>query len=115
MNKTNDIELTYEEMLQDASLSEIHSFIRKAQTLPPSQLIPQKHNRVLTSITAYKTRSLFFSNPSMPIKKVITTIFEDLTDDIPAPLMLKLTKKIIAQWELLSAESQKTGGVAVTA
>ena len=111
----NKSEMTMEEMLADSSLADFHAFLRRVQTTPFSQLMPRKHAVSLYSLVTMNTKELFFSNPNMPIKKVITTIFEDLTDDIPAPLMLKLTKKIIAQWELLYAESQKTAGVAVTA
>ena len=50
-----------------------------------------------------KTRKLFIENPNMPIKTVLITVFEPLTEDIPAPLVLKLTKKIIQKWESLSA------------
>ena len=57
----------------------------------------------LMSVVAMDTRKLFLENPNIPIKTVVMTILQPLTEDIPAPLVLKLTKKIIQKWESLSA------------
>jgi hypothetical protein len=100
--------MTVEEILQDSSLAYMHDFVRKVENMPASQLIPRKHEKALTSVTTMETRTLFLKNPNLPIKKVITTIFEDLTDDIPPPLMLKLTKKIIDTWAKLSLAKNET-------
>jgi hypothetical protein len=105
--------MTVDEILQDSSLAYMHEFVRKVQNIPASQLIPRKHEKVLTSVTEIETRTLFLKNPNLPIKKVITTIFEDLTDDIPPSLMLKLTKKIIDTWAKLSvAQKENTSAFA---
>lgn len=99
--------MTVEEILEDTSLSGFHDFVRKVENTPASQLMPKKHERALTSISEMETRTLFKTHPNMPIKKVIITIFEPLTDDIPAPLMLKLTKRIINIWSELSEKAQQ--------
>jgi hypothetical protein len=94
---------------------EMRAFIRSTSNKPLSQLMPKKHQSVLTSLVNSKVIKLHKENPNMPIKKVITTIFEPLTDDIPAPLMLKLTQKIIEDWTALSQKirQDKTASVAV--
>ena len=97
-------DLSFEEVLQDPSLAHLHGLVRYVQKTPFSQMFPKKNELSLMSIVAIETRALFFKNPNIPIKTVVTTIFERLTDDIPAPLVLKLTQKIIAKWESLSVE-----------
>lgn len=106
--------MTVEEILQDTSLAYMHAFVRKVESTPASQLFPKKHELALSDIVGMETRTLFIENANMPIRKVITTIFEDLTDDIPPPLMLKLTKKIIATWIKLST-AQKENSTAIAA
>jgi hypothetical protein len=124
--------------------------IRRAKNKPLSQLMPRKHELVITDLVKSKIVKLHKENPDMPIKKVIrefvkynlpafsmktfwkgtnfpkgmgkllftnslTTIFEPLTDDIPAPLMLKLTQNIIEDWTALSQKirQDKTASIAV--
>lgn len=99
--------MTVEEILEDTSLSGFHAFVRKVENTPASQLMPKKHAMALTSISEMETRKLFMTDPNMPIKKVLTTIFDWLTDDIPAPLMLKLTERIIEVWSELSEKEQQ--------
>ena len=95
--------MTYEEALQDPSIAEFHDFIRYVQKTPFSKMFPKKHQMSLLSIVGMDTRKLFIENPNLQIKTVVTTILQPLTEDIPAPLVLKLTKKIIQKWESLSA------------
>lgn len=110
-NNEKDKSLTFEEALQDPSLAHIHESILYLQKTPFSQMFPKKNELSLTAIVEMEARNLFIENPNLPIKKVITTIFEPLTDDIPAPLVLKLTQKIIQQWSKLTATSLKTNEV----
>ena len=102
-NNEKSKSMTYEEALKDPSMAEFHEIIRRFQTTPHSQIFPKKHEMGLLSVVEINTRKLFIENPNMPIKTVLTTVFEPLTEDIPAPLVLKLTKKIIQKWESLSA------------
>ena len=100
--------MTAEEILNDPSLAQAHAFIRKVENgVPASQLVPKKHALALISHSATQTKTLYAQHPNMPIKKVLTTIFERLTDDIPPALMLKLTKNIINLWTKLDADVQQ--------
>jgi hypothetical protein len=114
---TNEImTLEKEDKLHLLDISdEVKESIRRAKNKPLSQLMPRKHELVITDLVKSKIVKLHKENPDMPIKKVITTIFEPLTDDIPAPLMLKLTQKIIEDWTALSQKirQDKTASIAV--
>ena len=107
--------MTYEEALQDPSMSEFHAIIKRLQTTPHSQIFPKKHEMTLLSVVEIDTRKLFIANPNLQIKTVVTTILQPLTDDIPAPLVLKLTKKIIQKWESLSATLPQNNEVLTSA
>jgi hypothetical protein len=107
--------MTYEEALKDSSLTEYHEAIRAISNKPFSQLFPKKHELSLIDVVGMNTIVLFKKSPYLPIKLVITTIFEPLTNDIPAPLMLKLTEKIIEQWESLSATAAQETQIAIAA
>jgi hypothetical protein len=113
MNKVEENKkMTFEEVLEDTSLERFHDAIRLLENTPSSKLFPKKHELALTHFVVKGTIDLYTNNPNMPIKKVITAIFDDLTDDIPAPLMLKLTKKIIEKWSKLSTEAKLSTAVA---
>ena len=106
---------TFEEALEDPTLAHFHEAIRFIQNKPFSQLFPKKHEITLTHVVEHNVGKLFDDNPNMPIKMVIATVFAPITDDIPAPLMLKLTKKIIEKWESLSIGSLQEKGTALVA
>ena len=114
-NKEDNKSLTIEDLLQDSSFAHVHEALKYVINTPASQLIPKKHELVLTDLVEKETKELYNETPNLPIKKVLSTIFESLTDDIPAPLMLKLTKKIINKWQKLSMSLQHESQTAVIA
>ena len=114
-NDEENKSMTYEEALQDPSLAQFHDVIRYVHKTPFSQMFPKKHELTLLGLAESKTIKLFKENPNMPIKTVLTTVFEPLTEDIPAPLVLKLTKKIIQKWESLSATLPQNNEVLTSA
>lgn len=99
--------MTFEEALQDPSLAHVHDALRWLEKAPFSEMFPKKHELSLTHLVETKTNKLFKTMPNMSILKVITTIFEPLTDDISPTLALKLTQKIVATWEKLSTPTPK--------
>ncbi len=106
--------MTFEEGLQDPSLAHLHEALRYFQKTPASQMFPKKHELALTHAVERKAYKLFNENPNMSIKTVITTIFTTLTDDIPAPLALKLTQTIIKEWESMLAISLQKNEIVMT-
>ena len=111
-NLENNRTMTVEEILNDTSLSYMHAIVGKVQSTPASQLFPKKHELALMDIVLMDTNDLFEKNPNFPLKKVLTTILDTLTDDIPAPLMLKLTKKIIEKWTKLLSKANSSSAIA---
>jgi hypothetical protein len=103
---------TIEEALKDPAHARFHEVLRYVQNKPSSELMPKKHELILTDLVEMKAKKLYTETPNLPMKKVITTIFESLTDDISAPLVLKLTQKIIDVWENCSLMIQKEKAVA---
>lgn len=106
-NKGKNTILTMEDALKDKSLSHLHEAILFLESTPSSQLFPKKHETGLSYVVNKSAKELYAQHPNMPIKKVLTTIFERLTDDIPPALMLKLTKNIINLWTKLDADVQQ--------
>lgn len=102
MKNTEKNKESLKEALENPSHSKYHEAIRYVQNTPFSLMFPKKHEATLIDIATKKTITLHEENPSTPLKKVVNTIFESLTDDIPAPLILKITKKIIEKWTTLS-------------
>jgi hypothetical protein len=111
-NKEENKVPTIEEALKDPAHARFHEVLRYVQNKPSSVLMPKKHELILTDLVAIKAIKLYHETPNLPLKKVITTVFDALTDDIPAPLMLKLTKKIIDVWENCALTIQKEKAVA---
>jgi hypothetical protein len=103
---------TIEEALKDSTHARFHEVLRFVQNKPSSELMPKKHELILTDLVEMKAQKLHTETPNLPMKKVITTIFESLTDDIPTPLVLKLTQKIIDVWENCSLTIQNDEAVA---
>jgi hypothetical protein len=106
---------TFVEALEDPTLAHFHEAIKSIQNKPFSQLFPKKHEITLTHVVEHNVGKLFDENPHMPIKMVVATVFAPLTDDIPATLMLKLTKIIIEKWESLSLNSLQEKRTALVA
>ncbi len=105
---------TIEDIIKDPALrEEMKTFVQYVQNTPFSTMFPKKHELTMTHLVKQKTQKLYQSNPDMPIKQVITLVFEPLTDDIPAPLALKLTKTIIDTWVKLSGTLSTQSAVAV--
>jgi hypothetical protein len=107
MKNTGKNKESLTEALENPSFSQFHEAIRYVQNTPFSLMFPKKHEATLIDIAIQKTINLHKENASTPLKKVVNMIFESLTDDIPAPLILKITKKIIEKWTALSKENEK--------
>ncbi len=46
--------------------------------------------------------TLFDETPTLPLNKVIASIMDKLPDDVPPPLLLKMTQIAIEKWESLT-------------
>ena len=107
---------TFNEVLKDSELAELHDAIQYLHKTPFSKVFPKKHEMGLTDFALEQTILLFNENPYSPIKIALTTILGKITnEDISASLMLKLTKKIINKWDNLSYSFQQENQTAVAA
>jgi hypothetical protein len=102
-NTTENISITFEEALQDPKFAHFHDAIRSVQNRPNKDIFPKKHELSVTNVAVYDAVRIFNENPFTPLKIVVTTIINSFPDDISAELIVKMTKKIIAKWESLSA------------
>lgn len=106
---------TIQEALQDPSLAHLHGALHHALNTTFKEAFPKKHEMSLSDGALDKVVKLFIENPYMPIKNVLTTIFEQLPNDISAPLLLEITKKTVEKWKSLSATTQTKTPLMATA
>ena len=102
-NKGKYTSTTFEAALQDASLGHFHEAIRSVKGKMGKDIFPQKYELSMTSVALCDAEKLFGANPYLPLKTVVTTILASFSDDLSADLILKITQKIIAKWEHLTA------------
>ena len=95
--------LSYEEIMEIPEMAEVYHFLENT----PGPLFPKQYEAVLKDVVTEKVYTLFKENPSLPLKSVISTILSNLSDDISAKLLLKMTQLIIKQWETLSSSTNK--------
>lgn len=76
-------------------------FARHKDTIPylKSYLLAQQDN-----ISA-KIRQLRFAQPDLPLTKVVTTILNELPENMAPRLVRELTLFIIEEWEKISADA----------
>ena len=98
---------TFDTVLQNPEMVHFHESIRFVQSTPFDELFPKKYEMAKTSFARRKTISLFNENPTLPLKIVLTTVLENMSNELPAPLILKITQNIIEKWESLLANHQQ--------
>ena len=96
------IPLTFDEVLQDPSLSRFHELINYLEKTPNKEILPKKYEMSIQDLTTRKVQSLFDENPNMPLKNVLALVMDYLPDDLSAKLLLKMTQIAIKKWEKLS-------------
>lgn len=73
----------------------IQLFEKKAEN---SIIAFDKFEIILNDIVKGETCQLFQQNPKMPLSKVIACVFEDINENTPPNLLVKLTKIIVNTW-----------------
>jgi hypothetical protein len=99
--------LSYEEILQIPEMLEVYHFLENTQ----GPLFPKKYEMALKSVVSQNVYALFKENPSMPLKNVVSSILSGLSDEISSKLLLKMTQRIIKEWENLSCATLKSKAV----
>jgi hypothetical protein len=94
--------MTFDEALQNPSLSRFHEVIHYLQDTPNKDILPKKYEISMTDLAIEKTAKVFYTKPNMPFRSALTIILQDLPEDLSTALVLKITEKIIEKWENLS-------------
>ena len=81
---------------------DIHDYMEKT---PFSKAFPNKYKAITRTSTKRKTYNLFLKDPNTPLKTVVTTVLNDLNDDLSADLVREMTHIIIEEWERLTASA----------
>lgn len=112
MNKgTEHKTVTFDEALKDPSLAHFHEAIQFVKDKSGQELFPKKYELGVMDSALETVVELFEKRPNMPLKSVLTSVFQDLPDDLSATFILKITNKVIQQWSKLTATSLKTNEV----
>jgi hypothetical protein len=81
-------------------LQNVYDYLKKT---PFSKAFPNKYKATLKSKAAEKTYALFIQNPEMLLKTVVTTVLNDLNDDLSPELLVEITQFIVGKWKHFSA------------
>jgi hypothetical protein len=100
--------LSYEEILQIPEMLEVYHFLENTQ----GPLFPKKYETALKSVVSQNVYALFKEKPTMPLKDVVSSILSGLSDEMPSKMLLKITQRIIKDWEHLSCTTLKNKAVA---
>jgi hypothetical protein len=79
---------------------DIYDYMEKT---PFNKAFPNKYKALTKDDAKKKTYHLFLKEPNMPLKTVVSTVLNDLDDDLSADLVREMTHNIIEKWEQLTA------------
>ena len=101
--------MTFEEALQDPSLTLIHEAIHFLEANEGKILFPVKYMGGLKHLVGQSLRRLYRQNPTMPIRAVVVESLSGLNDQLTADMVLEITAFIIKEWENLTTSPQTVG------
>ncbi len=105
--RVSEKSLTYQEILDNPELSQFHDVVRFLQKRGKRPLFPEKFEMSMKRLVSRTIDTLFDETPTMPLNKVIAAVMDKLPNDVPPPLLLKMTQVAIEQWESLSQDAVK--------
>jgi hypothetical protein len=94
--------VTFEQALTMPEYAQFHDAIRYLEKTPSKDVFPQKYEASIKGLTNRKVQSLFEENPSMSLKNVLTSVIQNLPDDLSTKLLLNMTHLTIRSWDKLS-------------
>lgn len=101
-NDTVNSSKSFEEVLQDPSLSRFHGLINYLDNTPNKDVFPKKYEASIQNLINQKVQTLFVENPAMPLKMVLSLVIEYLPEDLSPKLLLKMTQFTIKKWSKLT-------------
>lgn len=94
--------MSFEEVLQDPSLSRFHEVIHFLEKNKNKILFPKKFMMSLKHIMKQKLIRLHRETPNMPLIKVLITSLTGVNENIEPEMLLEITAFIIKEWEDLT-------------
>lgn len=103
--RVSEKSLTHEEILANPELSQFHDVVRFLQKRGNRPLFPEKFEMSMKRLVSRTIDMLFDETPTMPLTKVVAAVMNKLPDNVPPPLLLKMTQIAIEKWDSLSHDS----------
>ena len=83
---------------------QFQDIIQYVEKTPFKKMFPNKYKASIKHSVEVKTRAIFQKQATMPLKKVVSVVLEDLDDDtISAELILEMTQLITQNWQRMTA------------
>ena len=99
--------MTFDEALQDPSLSHYHEIIHFLEENEDTILFPTKYMMGLKHCVEQSIRELYNKNPKMPILLVVIESLSGMYDKLPPEMILEITAHIMKEWESLTIVAKK--------
>ncbi len=94
--------ISFEEVLQNKELSHLHEVVHFLEETKDQDLFPNKQTAYFKDAVSQRVQTLYSENSTMPIKKVITSVLENFTENLDEDIILKIIKWTIHEWSNLS-------------
>ena len=94
--------ISFEEVLQNEELSHLHEVVHFLEKTKDTDLFPRKQTAYFKEAVSQRVQTLYAENPTMPIKKVITTVLDNFSENLDEDILLKMIKWTIREWSNLS-------------
>ena len=102
---TEVMSLTSEQILQIPELAHLYEAVRFLESKTGKELFPRKYEASMLDSAEQETYEILKRNPSLPLKEVLISVLNEYPSDVSGELLLKMTEKIIQEWEALSAKA----------
>lgn len=99
--------MSFEEVLQDPSLSRFHEMIHFMRANKDKIFFPKKFMMSLKHIMEQKLIGIHRETPDMPLIKVLITSLTGVNENIEPEMLLEITTFIIKEWEGLIVAKQQ--------
>ena len=96
--------MTYEEVLQNPSLTHFHEAIYLLQNKSHTDIFPKQYELAMISVAEGYVVKLFQKDPNIPLKRAIAKVIAHFPNDLSDGLIAKIKNAIVEKWTQQSAE-----------
>jgi hypothetical protein len=101
-NDTLNSAKSFEEVLQNPSLSRFHELINYLDNTPNKDIFPKKYEASIQNLVNHRVKMLFVEYPHMPSEFMLSRLTRYLPKDLSPKLLLKMTKFATKKWGKLT-------------